>query len=172
MKTRNYYHRGLPWSASLKISGNMTYFKATKCRRFIYFYRLFGCPKANFGALGRQNHSPNVNHCVLSIYFNSKVIGSLIRKMVSNPLLGISVSFKPGTFWFRADIIPHYAIFPKSVCIEYDKPLYTNKSKLFNNLITDGAAYINYYSAVNTQSLDHFITQILVENRQDEKVMQ
>ena len=33
----------------------------------VCFYRLLGCPIANF--LRKQSHSPYVNHCILPIYF-------------------------------------------------------------------------------------------------------
>ena len=42
------------------------------------FLLLIGCPTVNFGSISRrQSHSPDVNHCVLSI-FDPKVTGSVV----------------------------------------------------------------------------------------------
>ena len=46
-----------------------------------FFYLLFGYTTANFGRLlRRQPHSPNVKHCILSI-FDRKVTGSLVTRL-------------------------------------------------------------------------------------------
>ena len=63
---------------------------------YFFFYLLFGCPTANFGSLSRvQHHSPNVNHCLLSM-FDPKVTNC--NEIRSQSPIKHLVGFKPGTF--------------------------------------------------------------------------
>ena len=49
----------------------------------VFFYLLFGCPTANFEPFSRgQPHKTNVNHCVFFNYFDARVTGSLVTKLV------------------------------------------------------------------------------------------
>ena len=62
----------------------------------LIFLKLIDCPKANFGPLARkQPHSPDVNQCAFSIFFDSKDTGTFVDE------------FSPCVFFVHPrDVIP------------------------------------------------------------------
>ena len=88
-----------------------------------FFYLLFGCPTANFGLLSRgQDHSPNVNYCVLST-FNMKAIRNHENEVGSLSPAKHLVGFEPGTLQFFHKTLTEKATLPYLESIQYKCPL-------------------------------------------------